>query len=128
MLHQVNLALAVASTSMVPTKMRGKLGGLYNTAESLGRFLGPAGFSVTYAWSISSSAFEWVDYHFVFYFSAFVLFGVAVLGWRTLTLEKLMSSSEREDAAPVPVTILGRRKEVDASFISISRTETNNMV
>eukprot|EP00903_Cladosiphon_okamuranus_P005917 g5848.t3 len=35
---KVSIALAVASTSIVPSSMRGTLGGLYGTAESFGRF------------------------------------------------------------------------------------------
>eukprot|EP00903_Cladosiphon_okamuranus_P005915 g5848.t1 len=37
-LAAVSIALAVASTSIVPSSMRGTLGGLYGTAESFGRF------------------------------------------------------------------------------------------
>lgn len=55
----------------LPLCMRGKLGGLFNTAESLARFLGPAGYSITYAWSVSASTLQayyggWVHYRFVF--------------------------------------------------------------
>eukprot|EP00903_Cladosiphon_okamuranus_P005914 g5847.t1 len=38
----VNIALAVASTSVVPSSVRGKLSGLYGTAESFGRFTSAA--------------------------------------------------------------------------------------
>ena len=74
--------------------MRGKLGGLYNTAESLGRFTGPVGYSTAYAWSISPSAMEayggWVNFRFVFYVTAAVLVLVGALGWRALTIENMM--------------------------------------
>lgn len=50
--------------------------------ESIGRTIGPAGFAVTYASSISSAAWNWVDYHFLFYVSAAVLGMAAVLGWQ----------------------------------------------
>ncbi|CAN0329264.1 unnamed protein product, partial [Pylaiella littoralis] len=90
----VNLVLTIGSTTLVPNHMRGKLGGLFNTAESLGRFLGPAGYAITYAWSISPSTHEayggWVDYRFVFYASAAALAVVAVTAWGTLTLETLI--------------------------------------
>lgn len=83
--------------------MRGKLGGLFNTAESLGRFLGPAGYAITYAWSISPSTHEayggWVDYRFVFYASAAALAVVAVTAWGTLTLETLINRPESKDVA-----------------------------
>lgn len=76
------------------TNMREKLGGLSNTAESLGRFLGPVGYSITYAWSVSASTLQahggWVDCRFVFYASAAVLAVVARLAWDTLILENLM--------------------------------------
>ncbi|CAM9145508.1 unnamed protein product, partial [Hapterophycus canaliculatus] len=88
------LNLSIASTTIVPRSKRGKMGGLYNTAESLGRFLGPAGFSVTYAWSISSTgvagAHDWVNYRFVFYASAVVLALCGSMAWQTLTHENLM--------------------------------------
>lgn len=77
--------MAVASTSVVPSKMRGKMSGLYNTAECLGRFTGSAGFAVMFAWSVSPSAYDWVDFRFVFYASGVVLSVVAVLAWFILT-------------------------------------------
>lgn len=82
--------------------MRGKLGGLFNTAESLGRFIGPAGYAVVYAWSVSPSTLDafggWVDYRFVFYASAAALALVAVLAWKTLTTENLMKPDGCKDA------------------------------
>ncbi len=84
---QISIALAVASTSVVPSSKRGKLSGLYNTAESLGRFTSATGFAVLFAWSISSASFGWVDHHFVFYASALVMGVVTVLAWRTLTVD-----------------------------------------
>lgn len=93
---QVVLALSIGSTTLVSSRMRGKLGGLYNTAESFGNCIGPAGFANMYAWSISSSgwasAYDWIDYHFVFYASALVLTVCAVLAWRTLTHENMMKT------------------------------------
>lgn len=50
---QVSIALAVASTSVVPSSVRGKLSGLYGTAESFGRFTGAVGFAILFAWSVS---------------------------------------------------------------------------
>ena len=88
-IDQNTLALAVASTSIVPPNARGALSGLYNTVESLGRFIGPAGFATTYAWSVSSSSYHWVGYQFVFYTSAALSGGVAMLAWRTFTHETL---------------------------------------
>lgn len=74
--------------------MRGKFGGLYNTVESFGNCIGPAGFAILYAWSISpsgsASKFGWVDYHFVFFTSAAILVVCAVLAWRTLTHENIV--------------------------------------
>ncbi|CAB1097633.1 unnamed protein product [Ectocarpus sp. CCAP 1310/34] len=104
-LGSITLALSLGSTTLVPSRMRGKLGGLYNTAESLGRFCGPVGYATTYAWSVSPSTLEafggWVDYHFVFYLSALALVVVGVMAWRTLTVENLMS--EEFDRADVDV-------------------------
>lgn len=93
---KVNLALVVASTNIAPPHLRGKLSGLYNTSESLGRFTGPAGFAKTFAWSISPAAFGWVDHYFVFLLSAMAVSMVAVLVWRTLEVETLTTTaSER---------------------------------
>lgn len=98
---QVNLVLIIGSTTLVPTHMRGKLGGLFNTGESLGRFLGPAGYAVTYAWSISPPIREayggWVDYRFVFYASAGVLVVVVVTAWSTITLDTLINKPGSEN-------------------------------
>lgn len=92
--------MAIGSTTLVSTNMRGKLGGLFNTAENLGRFLGPVGYSITYAWSVSAPTRHayggWVDYRFVFYASAAVLAVVAKLAWGTLTLERLTMKPELE--------------------------------
>lgn len=60
------LALTVTSTCIVPPHQGGKLGGLFITAESFGRVIGPVIFSTTFAWSISPPAQDWVEYHFVF--------------------------------------------------------------
>ena len=57
-LHQLNLALMVASTSMVPAGMRGKLSGLFSMTENLGRFLGPPVYATAFALSISPSAYD----------------------------------------------------------------------
>ncbi|CAM9933856.1 unnamed protein product [Scytosiphon promiscuus] len=89
------LALTVTSTNIVPQHQRGKLGGLFMTAESLGRFLGPASFSTTFAWSISTYAPGWVNYHFVFYLSAATMVAVLALSWRAFTVEDPAKPSER---------------------------------
>ncbi|CAN0090137.1 unnamed protein product [Ectocarpus sp. 4 AP-2014] len=106
-LAAVTLAMSVGSTTLVPSRMRGKLGGLYNMAESLGRFLGPAGFAVSYAWSVSPSSsaagLDWVNFRFVFWASAVLLAMCAVLAWPTLTAENLMQG-EVEDAASASIT------------------------
>ncbi|CAN0329539.1 unnamed protein product [Pylaiella littoralis] len=99
-LGAVNIALSIGSTTLVPTYMRGKLGGLYNTAESLGRCMGPAGFAVTYAWSISPSARDayggWVNYRFVFCASAVILAFCTVLAWGSLTDKNLMAGKTEQ--------------------------------
>lgn len=82
--QQVSIALAVASTSIVPSSMRGTLSGLYGTAESFGRFTSAVGFAVLFAWSISSDTFAWVDHRFVFYASALALGAATMVAWGTL--------------------------------------------
>ncbi|CAN0196933.1 unnamed protein product, partial [Hapterophycus canaliculatus] len=86
-LAAVSITLSVASTSIVPSNMRGKLSGIYNTAESFGRFTSAVGSAVLFAWSISphASGYRWVHHGFVFYVFALALSAVAVLAQRTLT-------------------------------------------
>lgn len=102
---QIMLALQIGSTTLVPSDMRGKLSGLYNTVESLGRFLGPVGYAVVYAWSVSPSTAEaykgWVGHGFVFYVSAAALSLVAMLAWRTLTVENLIGRKMEEEGVDV---------------------------
>ena len=90
MLHQVILALVVASTSMVQANMRGKLGGLYYTMESVGRFIDPMGFTSVFAWSISPSAFDWVDRHFAYLMAVIAMVVIAILAWGIITDENVL--------------------------------------
>ena len=85
------IALTVGTTCVVPVHQRGKLSGLYSTAENFGRFLGPVSYAIMFAWSISDSAPRWVDHCFVFYQCAAVMLGVTVLSWNTLTSENLVT-------------------------------------
>ncbi|CAB1097986.1 unnamed protein product [Ectocarpus sp. CCAP 1310/34] len=86
-LAAVGIALAVASTDIVSSRLRGKLSGLYGTAESFGRFASAVGSAVLFAWSISSDNLGWVDHRFVFYSSALALGVATVVAWRTLPAE-----------------------------------------
>eukprot|EP00904_Undaria_pinnatifida_P002325 jgi/Undpi1/12093/HiC_scaffold_4.g01791.m1 len=88
----VNLALLIASTSVVPSRLRGRLAGLYNMAESLGRSLGPVGFATVFAWSISDSSYFWVDHRFMFLAAALSMALVAALAWGTITNEHMVNS------------------------------------
>lgn len=92
---------------MVQPDMRGKLGGLYNMSESLGRFLGPVGFATLLAWSISPSAGHWVDHQFVFLVAAVSMTLIAVLSWSTFTPENMMTPAEKRDAVDAPVCCSG---------------------
>lgn len=96
------LALTVASTSIVPQHLRGKLSGLFMTCESLGRFVGPASFSNVFAWSISPSAPGWVDFRFVFFLPAAIMAVVVALGWRTFTTEALTRPPGPRPPPPSP--------------------------
>eukprot|EP00752_Nemacystus_decipiens_P004783 g4354.t1 len=93
-LAAAKLALSVGSTTLVASDMRGKLGGLYNMFESVGRFLGPAGFATTYAWSVSPSSPDLVNFRFVFYAAAAILAAGAILAWGTMTTENLTRNDE----------------------------------
>eukprot|EP00752_Nemacystus_decipiens_P007148 g6401.t1 len=86
-LAAVSIALAVASANIVPSSERGKLSGLYGTAESFGRFTSAVGFAILFAWSISphSSVLDWVGHRFVFHAFALVLGVVTIVAWRTLS-------------------------------------------
>eukprot|EP00904_Undaria_pinnatifida_P006565 jgi/Undpi1/3038/HiC_scaffold_14.g06414.m1 len=88
----VNLALVIASTSVVPSRLRGRLAGLYNMAESLGRSLGPVGFATVFAWSISDSSYFWVDHRFMFLAAALSMALVAALAWGTITNEHMVDA------------------------------------
>lgn len=70
---------------MVPSGMRGKFGGLYNTTENLGSPLDPAGFAILFAWSISTSSPSWVNYQFAFLVAAFIKGLVTLLAWAMIT-------------------------------------------
>lgn len=74
--------------------MRGKLAGLFNMAENLGRFSGPIGFATTFAWSVSPSAPSWVGHRFVFLFAASSMSVVAVLAWGTITHKNMTPEEE----------------------------------
>ena len=97
---QVNLSLTIASTTMVHSEMLGKLAGLYNMSESLGRFMGPAGFATVFAWSISTSSPHWVDCRFVFWAAAAAMALVAFVAWGTLTQEKVMPQPSTSSPPP----------------------------
>lgn len=90
-------SITIASTSLVGTERRGKLSGLVMTCESFGRFLGPAGFSNLYAWSIShyASSLPLVNYQFVFFIPAICFAAALPLGWKTLSAENLKITSVR---------------------------------
>lgn len=82
--------------------MRGKLSGLYGTAESFGRFTSAVGFAVMFAWSIAphSSAFGWVGHCFVFNAFALALGVVTVLAWRTLSQDIFHEQPEAARVRP----------------------------
>jgi len=89
----------VASINIVPQQHRGKLSGLYNTAENFGRFVGPVSYSTAFAFSISRAAdsYPWMDHGFVFYLSAVAMFLLAGLGWHTLTSNVLVPPTADEE-------------------------------
>ena len=91
----------IVSTNIVSPQQRDVFSGIYNTAESVGRFLGPAGFANTYAFSVSRPAQElvWMDYHFVFYALAVVIMVGAIVEWWTFTADLVNSVSERAEGS-----------------------------
>ena len=76
---------------MVRADMRGKLSGMFNMASSFGRAIGPAGFAVIFAWSISPSAYDWVGHEFLFFMAALAMALVSAMAWRTITEETTMT-------------------------------------
>lgn len=77
--------------------MRGKLAGLFNMAENLGRFSGPIGFATTFAWSVSRSSPDWIGYRLVFLFTAASMSTVAALAWGTITHENMQPDENPSD-------------------------------
>lgn len=72
---------------MVRARMRGRLAGIYNMAESFGCAFGPVGSSTVFAWSIADSSYDGVGYKFIFLAAALSMALVAALacGRRLLT-------------------------------------------
>ena len=103
----MTISLSVASTSIVRSDVRGKMGGLFNMTESFGRFLGPVGFATVFAWSISPFSYDWIDHRFVFFAAAITMAIVAVLAWGTITHEHVMKPAERKVATDIPVAHSG---------------------
>ncbi|CAM9109587.1 unnamed protein product [Ectocarpus sp. 8 AP-2014] len=96
-LAAVSITLTVASTSIVPSRLRGKLSGLYSSAGSLGRFTSAVGFAVLFAWSISSDNLGLIDHRFVFYSCALALGVATIVAWRTLPAEVFGDKSAAEN-------------------------------
>lgn len=115
--RQVMSSLTIASTSVVETSRRGKLSGLVMTVESLGRFIGPASFSLIYAWSVSPSGarLPLVDYRFVFLLPALAYSIIGLMGCRVLTAEILgIPDRERPGRPPskgFPASVVASGKE-----------------
>ncbi|CAN0435171.1 unnamed protein product, partial [Ectocarpus sp. 12 AP-2014] len=122
-LAAVGIALAVASTSIVPSRLRGKLSGLYGTAESFGRFASAVGSAVLFAWSISSDNLGWVDHRFVFYSSALALGVATVVAWRTLPAEILGDKPAAENGEDVIHDAGLTPKSDPKGIVSCSRPE-----
>lgn len=110
---------------MVQADMRGKLGGLYNMSESLGRFLGPVGFATLFAWSISPSAGRWVNHQFVFFVAAACMALVTILAWGTVTPENMMKPAERAGGVDDPVVCTSGDDHKDGSTIARSGRESD---
>lgn len=105
---------------MVQADMRGKLGGLYYTTESRGRFIGPIGFANMFAWSISPSSFDWVDFRFVFIMSAIAMVVITILAWGTVTDENVLIPVKRGFAAESAVIRAGYSEQEVVSALVLS--------
>lgn len=93
----------LASANAVPVKMRGKVAGFFTISASLGRAIGPAGFSSLLAWSLGGN--KLLDYHAMFVVLTILMIVFIILGWKVLTLEALTVSIEDrhlEEYEPVP--------------------------
>lgn len=117
---QVETALTLAWTNSIQGHVRGKIGGVFAVASSLGNALGPPALSSLLAWSLQASASgrgskkRLVDYHAVFVVEAILMVVITVLGRKVLTLQSLtvpietrrgveyesLSLSSGEDTAP----------------------------
>ena len=111
---------------MVSPQQRGLFSGVYNTAESLGRCLGPAGLANMYAFSVSRPAEElvWMDYHFVFYASAVAIMLVAVVERWMFTADLINGASDRMEAGVENqlVSAVDRIAAIDESDTYLSNT------
>ena len=111
---------------MVPAEMRGKLGGVFNAAEYVGRCIRPATCATAFAWSVSPSAYLWVYYRFLFYASAALMAAVTVVAWRTLTMENIVGLSKIriDDIAPDDDASGIKHGAVDTFRVSLTGVET----
>lgn len=93
-------AMTVSSTTVVSADRRGKMTGLVMTAESFGRFMGPAGFAVVYAWSISPAVerIPFMNFRFIFFVPALAYLTCGIVGWRSLKAVLSRTSGARGGA------------------------------
>lgn len=89
--EQMEIASTLASANAVPANMRGKFGGIFSMAGSLGRVIAPPTLSSLLAWSLESthpsgSGDRGVDYHLVFVLQAIMVVVILLLGLRAFTL------------------------------------------
>lgn len=99
---QMDVGIMLASTNPVPPRLRGKLSGLILMAESVGRTVGPAGWAIMFAWSVSASGKNSPvgGFRFVFTVSAILMGVVAVMGWKALTEESMTHVVEDSPSPP----------------------------
>ncbi|CAM9917810.1 unnamed protein product [Sphacelaria rigidula] len=98
----MDVGIMLASTNPVPPRLRGKLSGLILMAESVGRTVGPAGWAIMFAWSVSASGKNSPvgGFRFVFTVSAILMGVVAVMGWKALTEESMTHVVEDSPSPP----------------------------
>lgn len=91
--------------------MRGKFGGIFSMAGSLGRVIGPPTLSSVLAWSLESThasggGGRGVDYHLVFVLEAVLMLVIILLGLRSFTLVAMTIPIENRRATYEPFPLV----------------------
>lgn len=121
--EQVEIASTLASANAVPAKMRGKFGGVFSMAGSLGRVVGPPTLCSLLAWSLESNHPSGgrgggMDYHLVFVLEAILMIVIFLLGLRSFTLVSMTIPIENRHATYEPFPLVDDRDPAGSDDIA----------